>query len=233
MSEDRPLVLVVEDDAPIRHFVKTALESQGMVVREATGVHDGLAAAKARRPELLILDLGLPDGDGVDMVKALRQWNDMPILVLSARHQEEAKIATLDAGADDYLTKPFNVGELLARVRAALRRARGATAQPSSYRVPGLEVDLEKRRVVVAGFEVRLTPIEFRLLSCLIRHTGRVVTHRQLLKEVWGPDHVEDNHYVRIYMAQLRHKLEEDPTQPRYLLTEAGVGYRLAEAETE
>jgi|SRR6185312_9095628 len=233
MSEDRPLVLVVEDDAPIRHFVKTALESQGMVVREAAGVRDGLVAAKTRRPELLILDLGLPDGDGVDMVKALRQWNDLPILVLSARHQEEAKIATLDAGADDYLTKPFNVGELLARVRAALRRARGATAQATSYQVQGLEVDLEKRRVVAAGFEVRLTPIEFRLLDCLVRHVGRVVTHRQLLKEVWGPDHVEDNHYVRIYMAQLRHKLEEDPTRPRYLLTEAGVGYRLAEAESE
>jgi two-component system KDP operon response regulator KdpE len=231
MSERHPVILLVEDDAPIRHFVKTALESQDMVVREAATMREGLAAAKASKPELLILDLGLPDADGVELVKSLRQWSEMPILVLSARHQEDAKIATLDSGADDYLTKPFNVGELLARVRAALRRARQTTAQPSAYRAMGLDVDIEKRRVVVSGFEVHLTPIEFRLLESLVRHTGRVVTHRQLLKEVWGPDHVGDNHYVRIYMAQLRHKLETDPAQPKYLLTEAGVGYRLAEAE--
>ncbi|HEX4300020.1 MAG TPA: response regulator [Gammaproteobacteria bacterium] len=233
MSETHPVVLLVEDDAPIRHFVRTALESEGMAVHEAAGGREALVAARSRKPELLVLDLGLPDMDGVEVVKELRRWSGMPILVLSARHQEDAKIATLDAGADDYLTKPFNVGELLARVRAALRRARGATTQPSDYRSDGLEVDLEKRRVVVAGFEVHLTPIEFRLLTSLVQHTGRVVTHRQLLKEVWGPDHVEDNHYVRIYMAQLRHKLEEDPAQPRYLLTEAGVGYRLAEAKTD
>jgi two-component system, OmpR family, KDP operon response regulator KdpE len=230
MSELNPVVLLVEDDVPIRHFVKTALESQGMVVREAASGREALAQARTRQAELLILDLGLPDMDGVEVVKELRGWSGIPILVLSARSQEESKIRTLDAGADDYLTKPFNVGELLARVRAALRRVRGAADRPRHYKSGDLEVDLEKRRVLLDGYDVHLTPIEFRLLESLVRNTGRVVTHRQLLKDVWGPDHVEDNHYVRIYMAQLRHKLEEDPAQPRYLLTEAGVGYRLAEA---
>jgi two-component system KDP operon response regulator KdpE len=230
MSELNPVVLLVEDDAPIRHFVKTALESQGMVVREAATGREALAQAKTRQAELLILDLGLPDMDGVEVVKELRGWSGIPILVLSARSQEESKIRTLDAGADDYLTKPFNVGELLARVRAALRRARGAADRPVHYKSGILEVDLEKRRVLLGGYDVHLTPIEFRLLESLVRNTGRVVTHRQLLREVWGPDQVEHNHYVRIYMAQLRHKLERDPAQPEFLLTEAGVGYRLADA---
>ena len=231
MSELHPVVLLVEDDAPIRHFVKTALESQGMVVREAASGREALAQARARQAELLILDLGLPDMDGVQVVKELRGWSGMPILVLSARSQEESKIRTLDAGADDYLTKPFNVGELQARVRAALRRARGAADRPRHYKSGELEVDLEKRRVLLGGYDVHLTPIEFKLLESLVRNTGRVVTHRQLLRDVWGPEHVGDNHYVRIYMAQLRHKLEQDPAQPEFLLTEAGVGYRLAEAE--
>jgi two-component system KDP operon response regulator KdpE len=231
MSESRPVVLLVEDDAPIRHFVMTALESAGLVVREAASGREALAQAKTRQADLLILDLGLPDMDGLEVVKELRGWSGMPILVLSARSQEESKIRTLDAGADDYLTKPFNVGELLARVRAALRRARGTADKPVRYKSGILEVDLEKRRVLLGGYDVHLTPIEFRLLESLVRNTGRVVTHRQLLREVWGPDQVEHNHYVRIYMAQLRHKLEQDPAQPEFLLTEAGVGYRLAEAE--
>ena len=231
MSEDRVAVLLVEDDAPIRHFVRAALESQGMVVQEAAGGREALAEARKRRTNLMILDLGLPDMDGVEVVKELRGWSSVPVLVLSARSQEESKIETLDAGADDYLTKPFNVGELLARVRAALRREKGATERQMRYQSGMLEVDLEKHRVLLGGYVVHLTPIEFRVLASLVRNSGRVVTHRQLLKEVWGAEHVEDNHYVRIYMAQLRHKLEQDPAQPQFLLTEAGVGYRLAEAE--
>ena len=230
MSENRPLIVLAEDDAPIRHFVRTALESQGMLVREAASGREALAQAKLRQAELLVLDLGLPDMDGMQVVKELRAWSRMPILVLSARSQEESKIQALDAGADDYLTKPFNVGELLARVRAALRRVHDSTDATLHYSSGGLEVDLEKRRVRLGGYDVHLTPIEYRLLESLVRNSGRVVTHRQLLKEVWGADHVEDNHYVRIYMAQLRHKLEQDPAQPEFLLTEAGVGYRLAEA---
>lgn len=231
MSESRPIVLLVEDDATIRHFVKTALESAGLVVREASSGGEALAQARARQAELLILDLGLPDMDGVEVVKELRGWSGIPILVLTARSQEESKIRTLDAGADDYLSKPFSVGELLARVRAALRRAKRAPDRPVHYKSGLLEVDLEKRKVLLGGHEVHLTPIEFRLLESLVRNTGRVVTHRQILREVWGAEHVDDHHYVRIYMAQLRHKLERDPAQPEFLLTEAGVGYRLSEAE--
>jgi len=231
MAKAPATVLLVEDDAPIRHFVKTALESQGMLVREAADGRAALLQADTGEVDLLILDLGLPDMDGVEVVKDLRSRSGLPVLVLSARSQEESKIRTLDAGADDYLTKPFNVGELLARVRAALRRAQGAADRPQRYKSGDLEVDLEKRRVLVGGCNVHLTPIEFRLLEVLAQSAGRVVTHRQLLKQVWGASHIGDNHYVRIYMAQLRHKLEEDPAQPRFLLTEVGVGYRLADPE--
>lgn len=231
MAKAPAMVLLVEDDAPIRHFVKTALESQGMRVREAADGRAALLQADTGEVDLLILDLGLPDMDGVEVVKELRSRSGLPVLVLSARSQEESKIRTLDAGADDYLTKPFNVGELLARVRAALRRAQGAADRPQRYKSGDLEVDLEKRRVLVGGCNVHLTPIEFRLLEVLAQNAGRVVTHRQLLKQVWGASHIGDNHYVRIYMAQLRHKLEEDPAQPRFLLTEVGVGYRLADPE--
>lgn len=231
MNNGPATILVVEDDGPIRHFVKTALESQGMVVREAANGRAALAQANARHVDLLILDLGLPDVDGVEVVKELRTWSEMPVLVLSARSQEESKVHTLDAGADDYLTKPFNVAELLARVRAALRRGRAKDGRPGRYKSGYLEVDVEKRRVMLGGCKVHLTPIEFRLLEVLVHNTGRVVTHRQLLREVWGAEHVDDNHYVRIYMAQLRHKLEQDPAQPQFLLTEVGVGYRLADVE--
>lgn len=225
-------VLIVEDDTQIRHFISTALQSEGMDVHEASTGSQGLTDAGRLKPDLLILDLGLPDMDGVDVVKRLREKNPVPIIVLSARSLETSKIATLDAGADDYLTKPFSVGELLARVRAAVRRAHGRTgAERLEFTLGELKVDLEKRRVSNAGKEVHLTPIEYRLLEALVRNAGKVMTHQQLLREVWGPQHAEDNHYIRIYMAQLRHKLEQDPARPRFLLTETGVGYRLADPD--
>lgn len=231
MAEAPRPVLLLEDDANIRHFVRTALEAQGIKVLEASRAQDGLALARRGEAGLLILDLGLPDLDGLEVIRQLRTWSGMPILVLSARNQEEAKVAALDAGADDYLTKPFGVGELLARARAASRRASGALETLSGYySADGLEVDLDKHRVRRDGYEVHLTPIEHKLLAALLRNRGRVMTHRQLLKEVWGGEHSEDNHYVRIYMAQLRSKLEHDPAQPKLLLTETGVGYRFADA---
>jgi len=232
MTEARSSILLLEDDANIRHFVRTALEAQDIHVLEAANGSEGLAAAKSGKPRMLILDLGLPDMDGLEVMRKLREWSAMPVLVLSARNQEDVKVAALDAGADDYLTKPFGVGELLARVRAALRRTSGPGSGGVVRYVSGeIEVDLEKRRVRRAGHEVHLTPIEFKLLAALIHNSGRVMTYRQLLKEVWGGEHSEDNHYVRIYMAQLRSKLEADPARPRLLVTEIGVGYRLAEAD--
>lgn len=231
MLETPGPVLLLEDDANIRHFVRTALEAQGYKVSEASTAHGGLAAARSGKAGLLILDLGLPDLDGLEVIRQLRAWSGMPILVLSARNQEEAKVAALDAGADDYLTKPFGVGELLARVRAGMRRASGTADMAGSRHVAdGLEVDLDKHRVRRDGYEIHLTPIEYKLLATLLRNRGRVMTYRQLLKEVWGGAHSEDNHYVRIYMAQLRSKLERDPAQPALLLTETGVGYRFADA---
>jgi len=232
VSEVRAKVLIVEDDTQIRRFVSTALSTEDMEVHEASTGRQGLTEAGRLKPGLLILDLGLPDVDGVDVIRELREKSSVPVIVLSARSQESAKIAALDAGADDYLTKPFSVGELLARVRAALRRTRsGSGGQRNEYNLGGLSVDLKKRRVSKAGKEIHLTPIEFRLLEILVHNTGKVLTHEQLLKEVWGPQHSEDNHYVRIYMAQLRHKLEQDPAQPHFLLTETGVGYRLADMD--
>lgn len=231
-GDPRLKVLVVEDDTQIRRFVSTALESEGMEVHEASTGRQGLTDAGRLKPDLLILDLGLPDVDGVDLIRELRGKSAVPIVVLSARSLEAAKIAALDAGADDYLTKPFGVGELLARVRAATRRARGLSgSERREFAVGELTVDLVKHRVARAGKEVRLTPIEYRLLEALVHNAGKVMTHQQLLREVWGPQHAEDSHYVRIYMAQLRHKLEKDPAQPRFLLTETGVGYRLADAD--
>ena len=231
-DDARVKVLIVEDDTQIRRFVSTALESEGMEVHEASTGSQGLTDAGRLRPDLLILDLGLPDMDGVDVVKRLREKSPVPIIVLSARSLETAKIATLDAGADDYLTKPFSVGELLARVRAAVRRAHGLSGgERREFSLGELNVDLVKRRVTNADKEVHLTPIEYRLLEALVRNAGKVMTHQQLLREVWGPEHAEDNHYIRIYMAQLRHKLEEDPARPRFLLTETGVGYRLADPD--
>jgi len=207
--------------------VRRALETEGHRIFEAPNLERGLIEAGTRRPDLVILDLGLPDGDGMDFIRGVRPWTAMPIIVLSARIVEDDKVAALDAGADDYLTKPFGVGELLARVRAALRRReRAGTASQAAVWFDDVVVDLSARRVTKAGADVHLTQIEFRLLSQLLAEPGRVLTHRHLLREVWGPSHADDSHYLRIYMANLRRKLEDDPARPRYLLTETGVGYR-------
>lgn len=220
-------ILIVEDEADIRRFVRMALESAGHEVHEAATCERGLIEAGTRRPDLLVLDLGLPDGDGIDLIRDLRTWSMMPIIVLSARSREADKISALDVGADDYLVKPFGAGELLARVRAQLRR-HGAVPQTGEAIVSFGEVSVDlSRRVVTRADEVlHLTPIEYRLLTHLIGQPERVVTHRQLLHAVWGPGHAEDTHYVRVHMANLRKKIENDPSRPRHLLTEAGVGYR-------
>jgi two-component system KDP operon response regulator KdpE len=229
-----PIAVVIEDEPQIRRFVRSALEAQGWQVHEAGTLRQGLAEAGTRKPDLLVLDLGLPDGDGVDLIRDVRSWSQVPIVVLSARSDESDKIAALDAGADDYLTKPFGVGELMARVRANLRRPRAvpgdiaAAGGPETvFRFGEVEVDGAARLVRRQGTEVHLTPIEYRLLLVLVTHAGRVLTHRQLLREVWGPSHAEQSHYLRIYMGNLRRKLEVDPAQPRHLLTETAVGYRL------
>ena len=229
-----PVVVIIEDEPQIRRFVRSALESEGWQVFEADTAQKGLTEAGTRKPDLLVLDLGLPDGNGLDVIRDVRGWSGVPIIVLSARSSEADKIAALDAGADDYLTKPFGVGELLARVRANLRRPRAAGADGAAveaadpvFRFGHVEVDRPARLVRRAGVEVHLTPIEYRLLSVLIANAGRVLTHRQLLREVWGPSHAGQSHYLRIYMGHLRHKLELDPAQPRHLLTETAVGYRL------
>ena len=229
-----PVVVIIEDEPQIRRFVRSALEAEGWQVFEADTVQKGLTEAGTRKPDLLVLDLGLPDSDGLDLIRDVRGWSGVPIIVLSARSGEADKIAALDAGADDYLTKPFGVGELLARVRANLRRPRAAIpggglveeADPV-FRFGLVEVDRQARLVRRSGAEVHLTPIEYRLLSVLIANAGRVLTHRQLLREVWGPSHVGQSHYLRIYMGHLRQKLETDPAQPQHLLTETAVGYRL------
>lgn len=229
-----PIVVVIEDEPQIRRFVRSALEAEGWQVHEADTAKKGLTEAGTRKPDLLVLDLGLPDGDGLDLIRDVRGWSAVPIIVLSARSDEADKIAALDAGADDYLTKPFGVGELLARVRANLRRPRAAAADGTTpqeadpvFRFGEVEVDRHARIVRRAGAEVHLTPIEYRLLNVLVANAGRVLTHRQLLREVWGPSHADQSHYLRIYMGHLRQKLELDAAQPRHLLTETAVGYRL------
>jgi two-component system KDP operon response regulator KdpE len=226
MTEPRSTILVVEDEPEIRRFLRSSLGADGYRVVEAESGNRGAVDAGTHKPDLAIVDLGLPDIDGVELIRRIRSWSPMPILVLSARTQERSKIEALDAGADDYVTKPFGVGELLARVRAALRHA---TRQPpgKTLNFGEVKIDFEKRRALRGGAEVHLTPIEFRLLGCLAKHLGMVVTHRQLLCEVWGPAHVEHTHYLRIYMKQLREKLETDPVRPRYFATETGIGYRL------
>jgi two-component system KDP operon response regulator KdpE len=229
VSDLKPVIVAIEDDPQIRRFLRTGLESHGFQVHEAETGGQGAAEAANRKADLVILDLGLPDMDGVEVVKKIREWGALPVIVLSARASETDKVAALDAGADDYLTKPFGLGELLARIRVALRHAQGAAQEKGGvFSVATLKVDLAQRRVLVDGREVHLTPIEYRLLAALVKHAGKVLTHRQLLNEVWGPGYVERSHYLRVHMAALRHKLEADPARPRFLLTEAGVGYRLA-----
>jgi two-component system KDP operon response regulator KdpE len=222
-----PLVLVVDDEPPIRRFLRATLSTRGFRVVEATTAGEALEKLAASPPDVVLLDLGLPDRDGLDVLIELRGWSAVPVIVLSARHQERDKVAALDAGADDYLSKPFGTDELLARMRVALRHAARPGGVSPVYRAGDLVVDLESRLVTVRGTEVHLTPHEFKLLTMLVRNAGRVLTHRQLLREVWGPEYGDENHYVRVYMAQLRRKLEADPARPRYLRSEPGVGYRL------
>ena len=231
MSTSAPVAVVIEDEPQIRRFVRAALQAEGWQVFEADTAARGLTEAGTRKPDLLVLDLGLPDRDGLDVIRDVRGWSAVPIVVLSARTDEADKIAALDAGADDYLTKPFGVGELLARVRANLRRPRAANADgmPDDplFAFGEVVIDRQARLVRRSGVEVHLTPIEYRLLAVLTSNAGRVLTHRQLLREVWGPSHAGQSHYLRIYMGHLRQKLEADPAQPQHLLTETAVGYRL------
>jgi len=222
------VVLVVEDEPQVMRFLRVTLVAQGYSILEATTGAQAVAEATTRSPDLILLDLGLPDADGIELTRRLREWSKTPIVVISARGQEGDKVQALDAGADDYLTKPFGVPELLARMRVALRhRARTEGSGEPLLRVGELTVDFAARRVTVAGVEVHLTRTEYRLLAVLAQHAGKVVTHRQLLREVWGPGSVEHSHYLRVYMGQLRHKLEKEAARPRYLETETGVGYRL------
>lgn len=222
------LILIIEDDLQTRRFLKSSLNHRGWRTVEADCGKTGLAMLASENPDLVILDLGLPDMDGIAVTRRLRQLSDLPILILSARSQEQNKIMALDAGADDYLTKPFGSGELQARLQALLRRVSRSFSTMEIFETGQLKVDLARRQVFISNHEVRITPIEYRLLSILVRHAGAVVTHRQLLQEVWGAEHIHDQHYLRIYMGQLRHKLEVNPARPRYLLTEVGVGYRLS-----
>lgn len=226
MNAPSPLVLVVEDERQIRRFMRSALESEHCRVIESDSVGAGLQEAAARKPDLVLLDLGLPDLDGVDFIRGLRSWSQAPVIIVSARAGERDKIHALDAGADDYLTKPFGVGELLARVRALLRRQPRGGDGDSRLQFGEVSVDLALRQVCRGGDTVHLTPIEYRLLGVLLANAGKVLTHRYLLREVWGPGYVDSSHYLRIYVGHLRQKLEADPAQPRHFLTETGIGYR-------
>jgi two-component system KDP operon response regulator KdpE len=228
MSEPLPIALLVEDEPQIRRFVRSALEEEGWRVYEAETIKRGLIEAGTRKPDLIILDLGLPDGDGMELIRDAREWSSVPIIVLSARVNESDKILALDAGADDYLTKPFGAGELLARVRAALRRRNQSVIDDHGIVCFGdVVVDVNARSVTKAGAVVHVTPTEYRLLIVLLKNAGKVITNPQLLRDVWGPSHVESGHYLRVYMSHLRRKLEDDPTQPKHLITETAVGYRL------
>ncbi len=229
MSEPRGTILVVEDEPQMRRFLRASLGAEGYLVREAWTVADGLREAAAEHPDAILLDLGLPDGDGLELLRRVREWSQVPVIVVSARGREEEKVAALDAGADDYLPKPFGTKELLARLRVALRHARaGSTPGEPVLAVGPLRMDLERHEAALDGRPVRLTPIEWRLLALLAAHAGKVLTHAQILRQVWGPNATAQSHYVRVYMAELRKKLEADPSRPRLLLTEPGVGYRLA-----
>ncbi len=223
------VIVVIEDDPAIRQFLRTGLGTHGFKIFEAENGQRGIIEAGIRKPDFIILDLGLPDMDGVDVIKKIREWSAIPIIVLSARSNEQHKIGALDAGADDYLTKPFGLGELLARIRVAMRHSfhNPSQSQNNIFVSGALKVDLLKRQVFTNEQEVHLTPIQYRLLSVLVKNAGKVLTHQYLLKEIWGPSHKDNSHYLRIYMSQLRQKLEIEPTQPQYLLTESGIGYRL------
>ena len=226
---DAPLVLVIEDEAPVRSFLRAALEAHDYRLVETATARDGLAQAAGRNPDVVLLDLGLPDGDGLDVTRRLREWSQKPIIVISARGRDEDKVAALDAGADDYLTKPFSVPELLARIRVALRHAASGGDATPAFEAGDLHVDLVRRSVAVRGAEVHLTPTEYKLLAALVRHAGKVLTHRQLAKEIWGNHAADQTQALRVYMNQLRHKIEAQPARPRLLMTEPGVGYRLRE----
>lgn len=229
MPEEKELILLIEDEPQMRRFLRITLQSQGYRLVEAAAAQEGMMQATTRNPDVVLLDLGLPDLDGLEVTKRLREWTQTPIIVISAREQERDKVRALDAGADDYLTKPFNAAELLARIRVALRHTsrRDSGQQEPIFVLQNLKVDLSQRQIFVDDKEVHLTPIEYKLLTVLIRHAGKVITHSQLLKEVWGPAHVNEIQYLRVYMTQLRHKLETDPARPRLLMNEPGVGYRL------
>jgi len=235
MSDSKPLVLVVEDEPQMRKFVRIALESHDYRVVEAATGEEAMRQASAYTPDAILLDLGLPDMDGLEVTRRLREWSAVPIVIISARGQEDSKVRALDGGADDYITKPFGAAELMARLRVALRHAAQSKDAPTALIRIGedVEIDLVKRVVRVRGAEVHLTPIEYKLLTTLAKHAGMVMTHRQLLEQVWGPGHAHQMQYLRVYMTQLRHKLEQQPARPRYLVTEPGIGYRLkAEAGT-
>ncbi|MBI5846363.1 MAG: response regulator [Nitrospirae bacterium] len=228
MAEDKGLILLIEDEPQMRRFLRITLQGYGYRLIETASGQEGLTQAATRNPDVILLDLGLPDIDGLEVTKRLREWTQIPIIVISAREQEEDKIKALDAGADDYLTKPFGAGELLARIRVALRHTATQHGEEESvFVLDNLKVDLLKRQVLLDDREIHLTPIEYRLLTTLIKHAGKVMTHSQLMKEVWGPAYVDQSHYLRIYMAQLRHKLEIDPARPRFFINEPGIGYRL------
>lgn len=231
MSNPVPLILIIEDEAAIRRLLRASLITEQYRLIEAETADQGLKVAMSQPPDLVLLDLGLPDEDGINVVRRLREWSQVPIIILSARDQERDKVAALDAGADDYVTKPFSLGELQARLRVALRHAareRSGRSDPTVV-IGGLRIDLAARRVFLNDHEVHLTPIEYRLLTILAKHRGKVLTHRFLLKEVWGPHDIHETHYLRVFMAALRRKIESEPAQPRYLLTEQGVGYRLSD----
>lgn len=233
MSEPSPLVLVVEDDRQMRRFLRTTLTALDYRVVEAATVAEATTAATTHNPDVILMDLALPDGDGIALTGRIRTWSRVPIIVLSARGREEDKVAALDRGADDYLTKPFGVNELLARIRASIRRSAASSpgAEAAVLEVGPLRIDQARREVTVDGIDVRLTPIEFRLLVLLAASAGKVLTHRQILKEVWGPPYIDETHYLRVFMATLRRKIEKDPARPRLLLTEPGVGYRMRDPQ--
>jgi two-component system, OmpR family, KDP operon response regulator KdpE len=229
MSDEKELILLIEDEPQMRRFLRITLTTQGYRLVEAATAQEGLMQATTRNPDVVLLDLGLPDLDGLEVTRRLREWTQTPVIVISAREQEQDKVRALDAGADDYLTKPFSAGELLARIRVALRHAakQRAGRQEPVFTLHNLRVDLEQRQVFVNEKEVHLTPLEYKLLIVLIRNAGKVITHSQILKEVWGPAYVSEVQYLRVYMTQLRHKLEADPSRPRFLMNEPGIGYRL------